>query len=448
MNEKGLAAFKTLTAQDPLFAAEGLDADDMVRALDYLEIELKHTEQVWKTYSFAYRLFCMRYPFAKTIHPLPFLRSFVGSERRRRQFKDDPSFVNAQALIDANRATAEVLMQDLKRYKSAHLLIARWDKHADTNTYYFHKNMISFEEILAAIDALIENAICLQNEINLRQSILRGDLPSSDTVARVDPIPYQNDSPRMSEDMLVALSLAEKVALRRAQNVQKHGPYYYGLFNFDGEFTYHHFFVYTGKMKGRTPFLHLQLADQYYFLELSKKKGISGRGSHLFEPLIEQGITHWLQPPTMPYCSRDLSYYADLVTLADVEERPSLDRDALLSQKSSLLNVLFSQRWFSYYRQSAVNAIHKELPSPLFLLISRSYPSLFYLPFNRSVWRKKEKLVFLGGRFATKESPYKTYQDVRPDVSDEMLEKIFQGTSIRSEAWDRTLTAHGFPLHK
>jgi len=127
------------------------------------------------------------------------------------------------------------------------------------------------------------------------------------------------------------------------------------------------------------------------------------------QKLKEYGITreeapYWYEPATYPYNTRDFGYWTDIATCVDRERRPTLDRRLLRMQKSSLFDCLLGTCAVET-RAMIAHLIRRRRSEMLqsfsmfYDLLTRSYPSVFYLTFNASVWRLPEKAQLLGGSF-------------------------------------------------
>jgi len=429
--------FYRLTVRDPLFAAEGLDLDNAALALDTLGEVTDEIERIYREYRFGNRLFLLRYPLTETLYPMAFLRCFLESERCRRKFVSLPTHENAEALLRSYTNTADSLAKAVREYRSAHRAALRLD-HLDEDaktSYYVGAAPVTARALFESIEQLARNADALREEVGRRKRVFLGEEKGGDAEARTDPIVYTENLPPLSSDLLSLKELYER-KIFRFDVEEAYGPIAYQLLSLDSRPVFHPFFVYLGKSRRgffRNRGFRLLLADTYFFVDLAADFHIDKET--LFGPLIKEGIPYWFQPATNLYFMRDVSYYADLATIADLKRRTFLDRAAVLSQKSSLLDLL----WWDGATAADMHRTHaklfsrkKALPSFLHLFAVRSHAGLYYLPFNRSVWRLPEKLS-LPGTQAT--SAYLPWDKVRHKTSPEQLERIFDGMRIRKEAW-------------
>ncbi len=445
-SKTALSAFHKLTLRDPLFAAEGLDIDNAGWALDELELLTGKLERVWHK---SHRWFCFWHPFAETLHPIRFLRKFLESERRRRLFIIRPSEENARLLLRAYEKTVSALELNIAAYLDSISDLRRMEKvPPDGSILYFHTNSISFAEFVESAESIRRNAKELGREVERRRTLLSGGAPGSGNISgglfpKSDPIPRKDRGPALSEKYQKMLLLEEK---NLPGIVEKYGPIFYEFVHLDGTPRVHNFFAYVTKDNFNRRQFQISLADRRFFLELVNTKSAlpSGQSSFdsrtrvIYDPMIKRGIPYWHQAVTSFYSVLDLRYYADLATVTDLGwRRPFLDKGAVLSQKSSMLDMILwngVKHERTHLVMSRVQAGASQLPSPLYNFIARSYPSLYYLPFNRSVWRLDEPPRFLGSRFG-RGGIYKTFEEIEPFVSAEILEKVFEGRKYRNEDW-------------
>ncbi|MBI2122305.1 MAG: hypothetical protein HYT98_04255 [Candidatus Sungbacteria bacterium] len=444
--DKKIKSFHNFTLRDPLFAAEGLDIDNAKWALEELEFLTREVERVWRP---SHRWFCFWHPFTETLHPIGFLKRFLESERQRRRFIISPSEKNAELLLRTHEKTVSALELNLTAYRDSILDLCRQEHiPPDTSIFYFHTNSISLAEFLKSIEVIYSNLKELKKEVKRRRNIFeRGDFKSinfSDAQPPgADPIPWKIQGPSLSEKYQEILRLEEK---HISGLVEKYGPIFYEFAHLDGTPRIHNFFTYVTRDNRNRRSFHISLADCRFFLELTKTESalpaaqspFDNRTRAIYEPSLKRGVRYWHQDVTSFYSVLDLRYYADLATLTDLNwRRTFLDHQAVLSQKSSMLDLILwtgVQHERSYMVMSKVQARAGQNPSPLYNFIARSYPSLYYLTFNRSVWRISDAPRFLGSRFGNG-GIYKTLEEIEPFVSSEILEKIFESKKYRHMDW-------------
>lgn len=435
----GLDAFRDATKADPLCAAEGLDLESASRALDALVKATSALEDVYAPTHFRYRLFCLRYPLAETLYPLSFLRGFLECERARRAFLAEPTALLARSLAQRVEACASALQKDVDRFQKAHETALSLDRQGiDAGTSYcFLDGVVTAGDILASLDQLGHNASVLRAEARARTALLTRNAPQRLAGPLVEPIECR-EAAALSSDQLLLKELEERNF--QMEVAEKFGPISYRLSAFDGAPTSHTFFVYFGAGKSGNPAMRVLLADRHLFLDLKNGSPYLDKDA-LFSPLIERGIPYWFQPLTSFYMTRDISYYADLATIVDLMRRP-LPQETLIAQRSSLLDRLLWEGAVSARRfidHSTLLARSGKLPLLFHLFAARSHSSLYYLPFNRSVWRLPERPSFPG---VYTSAGYLSYDAIRSSLTPELLEQIFAGGKIRREGWNALSRAH------
>jgi len=446
MVAKEIKAFFNLTLYDPLFAAEGVDIDNAEWALDELEISTTNLENIWRTSSFPNFLYCLRYPFKQHIHPISFLREFLKCERLRRKFLVLPTYKNANQLVLQYKTTVQALDSNVQKYLDAHLGIKRIETEKNLNaSYYFSEGMVTFETVLEPILDMEKNVTALKEEIKFRSEVLENpntNIDDSMLLPVIDIISERKKGPQLTDSAKFILDTEEEFNSYIGEVQEKFGPIYYNLPHFDKNPTTHTFFVYIFKMRdSESRSMHFTLADKRFFLSIEKDSYNFFEGlEDLYGPLIGK-IPYWHQPATSPYTVRDIRYYADLATIVDLKRRSSLNETLVKSEKSSLLDLLLwnlvgQER--SYVRMREMKARSNKKTTPFHYLISRSYPSFYYLPFNRSVWRLEEPPEFIGTRTTTEYS-YKTLDEIENKLSKECLKNIMEGGRIRGMAWRKIL---------
>lgn len=441
-----LENFFNLAVDDPLFAAEGLDLDNAIIAIDSIAITANTLQKFWQK---SHRAFCFWYPFANTMHPLRFLRDFIESERRRRSFLSNPSFDSAKRLLSIYEKTARTLSADINAYCDAICALQKMENVSLENSiFYFTANSVTFGEYLSSIELLKENVAELKKDIAIRREALENPtFKISSKLHREIPIPQKNSGPDLLPAYQYMLELEEQ---NSPFILERYGPIFYEFSHLEGAPTVHRFNVYVlqGQNHG-IKYLSASLTDKRFFLELENAPGdfagerskFDNRSKIIYDPLIKRGINFWHQSATSFYSVLDLGYYADLATIVELSwRRPFLNRNYLLRQKSSLIDLLLWNAWTHervFIEMTSIQASVGSLPSPLYNFIARSYPSLYYLPFNGSVWRLDRPAKFLGSRFGSG-GIYRNFEELKSVLSKEKLQKIFQGRLLRKKDWAKS----------
>ena len=432
-----------MVRKDPLFAAEGLDIEGAARAIDALESALSDLESVLSKISWRHRLFLLRYPLAQYAVPLPFLRAFVECEELRRSYLSAPTEENAQKLLKGWRDAAQAFMHSIKRFSLLHKLLYTIEKQG--SSFEFNDlmgNKTTLADVNRTLAMMRKNAEQLERTVQEREQMFKdGSVFFEHTAIVPAPLP-EFQAGEMSPLNAHLHALEQKCIPVLQQGVlETHGPLWYELPHFDGPPTKHLFTIDIARdSESGLRSARVFLVDRFYFLPIAGPNvRFGGIGRAPFELLIKRGIRYWRQAPTMFYCVRDHRYWADLLTIIDRIRRPHLDRRLIEAQRSSLFDLLLGTgvRAVHLYIGTTLERIQfgefKEY-SLLFGLLMMSQPSIYYLPFNRSVWRLEEQPNFLGSaRVNQKDQLDVTEETVIADTTPEEMEVIMQGVRIRDE---------------
>src|SRR6187549_994561 len=106
---KGQDAFLHAAADDPLFAAEGMDLERAEQALRNIEAVVAEIQAVCARESLGARIFLWVFPLSRYAVPLPFIKAFLASEESRRAYLAEPSRERALHLAAQWQKTAAVL---------------------------------------------------------------------------------------------------------------------------------------------------------------------------------------------------------------------------------------------------------------------------------------------------------------------------------------------------
>lgn len=431
MTDTPLKKFYALTLEDPLFAAEGLDLDNARWALEDLRTLSGELEREYRK---QYRWFCFRYPFGETLHPIRFLERFLDCEASRRLFLNDPTERNAKELLRRYRKASAAFRENAEAYRAALVAAKKAEPFPEEAVFHFISENFSFQDILGFVDRIIENSRALETEVARRAQVLSGALNVLPALPEIVPIAEKQSGPPLSPGLEKALLWTEEELRERAIIAERYGPIFYECSQFDEKPTTHQFFFYMVKHRTSERLRPvIVLADQYYFIDI-KKFFENAPLAHLritWKTLYESGAKYEMRSGTQPYVAFDLRYWADLATIIDTRwRRPVLRENAVAAQRSSLLDLLLwglnaTNRHFLTRQQIAMR--DHNIINPLFgLFVTRSYPSLYYLLFNTSVWRLPEAKNLLN-TFRFYNSFYKTFEEVVADVSEEELKAFFKG---------------------
>lgn len=436
--EEKLHHFYKATLSDPLFAAEGMDLEQGVAALNRIEGQCKEMEKYVGADSWKRRLFLARYPISKYALPLVFLRAFIESEQERRIFLSLPTNEAALKLLYSWKKTSRAYAQNVRRYRLLHKLLLAIEKKSDSFQFEdFAMHVTSIANVKRVLSLLEKNAEALGEEVARREALLVRGVPYRNERSVSKLPPYKPSSVSASHQRLIDLHVQHGAPFRDHTIVETIGPFAYTLAHFDNVPTEHVFYAHIVQDAGsQARFIKINLADQFYFLDLSTV--LDARNKGVQTPVIERGFSHWYQSVTHGYSTRDQLYVADMATAIDLQRRPWLATPQVSMQRSSTLDLILMG--ISYDFDMAVGHAKERSRlglanaySYLDVLLIRTHPSLFYLPFNASVWRLPELPQFLGHR-RDGEPKYKTLDTIEDKLSEGMLELIMQGGRIREEA--------------
>ncbi len=434
-------AFIDLATNDPLFAAEGMDLERGLAALEGIEAVAAETENVISGVSWKARLFLTRYRLTTHALPIPFVRAFIESERALRRFLAYPTLKSGKQLLRAWEHAQHALERSIERYVKLHELLYFTEKEeAQSRIFDMHATITMPDDADAALKLLRENAKKLGAEIRERRSILMG----ADTEAVSPPAPaaellYIPGHIPQKYLRLHELELEHSLPFRDGEILERFGPLQYSLPHFEGENTEHQFMVYIVRTR-LTGLVSLKICavDVYLFATLGESVAHVAQASSANNSLTAQGLRYWYQPSTNLYALRDQSYWADIATIVDMRRRP-LHGARVLRQKSSLfdcmLGACLQDHEMNFSNVKEIVRTTGRIPRPWRLLLFRTHPSIYYLPFNGSVWRLPQKPNFLGSIPAKPEERMHISADqLLTQVSPQEIEQIMQSGRIREEA--------------
>ncbi|NQV93236.1 hypothetical protein HQ403_01930 [Candidatus Kaiserbacteria bacterium] len=439
MSDIGLINFISTVKKDPLFAAEGLDLDNARKALLGLGNSVDELEEAWG--GIISKLFFIKHPPRESLHPIEFLENFIESEYARRVFLKSGSKEDADALLNQWRETQKSYTKNLFSYKKALLEILKIEE-IDPNAKIDYFSLVgSIGELLSWVDRLLENAEELDSEIKKLGGILKGEeqifRKSNDNRDKL--IIEKADLPKLPQ---IDSNLEElvRVATIYTEKKKAFGPivYWLGHFN-EGKITPHRFLVYIGTSKHTNcKMVTILLADDMYFLNLKRDHFMD---LSIYEPVMKKGLNYWYQPAAAIYNTLDASYWADIVTIADIKDRKFINEEQVLQQRSSLLDLLIGagvSAGVTFTKLIKIVSHHKESAKLSYLYAARAYPTLYFLSFNQSVWRIEESPYLFGTRFA-KESHYESYTDLKDKVPFDVLRDIVETSVMRTEYFKKKL---------
>ena len=425
-----------------------MDIDRAVLGLNELERAIKEVERESSENNFLRKLFLARYPIAGHTLPLPFLRTFVESERLRRMYLANASPELAHKLALSWEKCAQVLEKCTRRYMSLHRMFCSFE--GVTNDDVFEDrfgNSSSSAYIHNSVASLVRNALLLREEANRRLRILtRGEQSSQfpDITPKTHSLSASLVTLSADAERVHKLECSYGAPFRHVDILETHGPFRYSLSNFEGVPTPHDFILYITRDKktGRVG-MEVSRVDKFIFYELADKHNYRFNDISManYKSLTERGIPYWYESSTHLYTMRDQRYWMDIATIVDLKRRPELNQNYLQTQRSSMFDLLLdvfirhAQFNIGYARRRKFNGTASTY-SPYRGLLNHSYPSLYYLTFNRSVWRLPAEFQCIGdGRVSIEGRPYRPDSEVLPALSPETLDQVMQGSRIR-EAYE------------
>ncbi len=426
---------------DPLFAAEGVDLERGEVTLDGLE-EVAHAYEDVLGKHVLRRLFFYIFPVARTAIPVRFLRSFIESERQRRRFLAYPTMSAAQSLVDSWETAQKHYSSSVARITVLYrtLQVLNRVTRALSPEQDKHGNILTSVDIDRQLRSLKTNAHALARAVSEKRDCLRGTGEAShQSEALPTPVlQYREGSLPEKYARFHALELLHGVPFRHGEIMEEHGPLLYTLSNFDGTPTAHNFKLYFMKdNKHGLQSLRVTILDTYRFLKISAKQEELRLRNH--QALADTGIPYWFQPASTLYTTRDQTYYADIATIVDARRRPHLDQKLLQVQKSSLFDLLLGSclgenlQGLESLKEHVDRGTYTSRLAGQYLL-NKSYPSMYFLTFNGSVWRLPKRPDFLGSaRVRSKETTFLSADDIVEILTPEEIELVMKSGRVREE---------------
>ncbi|MCH7883456.1 hypothetical protein IIA95_03515 [Patescibacteria group bacterium] len=431
MSAYGLENFIQVTKNDPLFAAEGLDLDNGRYALNELKKSFDAIKRAWK--GLLARTFFFKYPPEETACPIRFLENFIESESVRRTFLENPSYEGAKMLLRQWTKTKEAYSEGANSYKEALLALKKIEGMNENAVIHYFDSAVSFSGLIDWIDGLLANSQRVGAEIKELESVLNGLRPPLIKSLAQSLVVEAKNLPRLPPvDSGLQELLKIETSKKHIKKYETFDPIIYWLAHFDeGNVTPRRFIVSFEESNNiNCKRMSLLLADDMYFLNL--KRG------HLldlsnYEPLIKKGLDYWYQPATYFYTTLDVSYWADIASIVDMKRRYFAYPDLVLRQRSSLLDLLIGTAASisaNFSVQIKIFSHYRKLPPLNFFYLVRVHPTLYFLPFNKSVWRIKKDPHLFGTRF-TRRLYHESYYDLKKRVPLHVLKDIVETSNNR-----------------
>lgn len=440
-------SLRVLIQDDPLFAAEGMDIESVSAVLDDIETKAAELEAVFAGGSWMRRLFFIRYPIARYALPVPFLRSFIACERARRAYLREPSRTGADDILSSWEKAAHLYARDVDRYRALHRMLFRLEVHAGTFVLQdLFGHVSDTASIERTLDALSRNAGALEAEVRTRKGLFENGQSAEIELPAEESWALEPGTMTPEQERLHRLEISSGVSpFRQTEIKETFGPFRYTLSNFDGVPTPHTFMLYVLRdRKTGMKSMWLALVDRFLFTKVwdpkTKPAATTGYTDFVFSGgLSREEMPYWYEPATHLYTVRDQRYWMEIATRIDLVRRPELNADLVRAQKSSMFDLALSAcaldlGWYVRHTKRRARQGGLAAYSSLYGLLMRSYPSLYYLTFNRSVWRLDESPNFLGQyRPPAGGSPYRLESEVLAELTPDMLKNVMSAQKTREE---------------
>jgi hypothetical protein len=426
--------FHESVVSDPLFAAEGLDLESALAGVRALALAGRSFERAFAVYSWKFRLYFLLYPLSRSALPLPFLRALVVSERARRAYLVKPSYAARRRLVRSWLRAARAYHASALRYQALFERVLRYEPVLAKKTLNdMASNSFTVADLRETVDAFVQNGEALMVEARARarkEGSIRLDeraAPASEPIV-----------PLSEADKLMEAYEEERLA-ERYEILERH-RFGYRLRNFDEEETARQFVVFMGRNKlNGAPYLSILLADHWVFLRLIGGKGLGRLTPTIFKPIIDRGIEYFAQHLTWFYAMRDHQYTADLLTLADRARRPELAQSLVDAQRSSLLDLLLWRGADELRRFAQMTLLRAKEGdkgySMGYAFFTYSNPSIYFMPFNHSVWRLAPISMIGSGRTKKEDRVYTPLEEFDPPLTPKQMRDSIQAGPIRRAAW-------------
>ncbi len=440
-------AFREQVTNDPLFAAEGMDLERAHAALEALRQYGADLDRLLSLRSILVRAHLFLHPTTSSTVPLAFLESFLESERSRRVFLAFPTQNAAQQLLRTWRKAAREYGRAITRHHALYAFLKR-SEHIDKDVVFadMFGNTSTESDIDTIYFLLKKNAETLEQTIDVCAQLLANTaMPAHSPSSKLLP-EYVFSDMKTNHSQLHALEKAHASPFRYATIRESFGPIGISVTHVDGKPTPHQFTAYIVEdQRNHIRSVHTFLVDEYHFLDLratdSAQFGRIGRKN--FEPLIDRGIPYWYQGAGHLYATRDRTYEMDILTIFDSVRRPQLNRIALANQHSSMFDLVLGtcvDDLILYYENTEYRLRDAQISDHSYFgaLLARGHLGIYFLPFNKSIWRLDTPLPLMGsGRKSGGAYHFKLLDEVQSELTDDTLRLVMETGRIRDEARKR-----------
>lgn len=398
---------------EPRFGLTGADVTALEIAIGDLEKSVSDVAEIYDENP------AEKKAIKSSLHPIGFLKSIAKLEARRRAFIEYPSLENFLGYLwQMKRATA-LYERSLRKYQDT---LKNLPNANENETYHFGTNAVSLKTLLGNVDFMLKNAALLK-KYSQNNSILprgkAGQLPSY--ISSVEELSSQEQKDAKFTKKLIE-RLGWEIVMPLVEVLSDCGePQERDLF-------------YLVRREGFL--VPMSIRPVYFHFEISRFKN-----AQFYLPLREAGFEYAWQPDFNYYFCPDLSYQAEILTLYRIRElledwkenkgageftefekaadeflsadplwRPiqlllfeaAGKNDTPLSEEIRRLEIEKSGYFEELVRFGArlnynYPGFTRRLKKPLEikeLFITRSYPSLYFLPWNRSIWIADTPLDF------------------------------------------------------
>lgn len=443
--------FDRLVKDDPLFAAEGCDLAAASVALAEIHKNAHRLEKIFVGQNMVrgllFRVFFFIFPLVRNALPLPFLRQVLLCEQYRRAYLVAPTIHTATDLLQSWRGAARQYGTCLKRYRFLHRVV--WWREPSARHYVLQDlfgNISSIKHIEKTLATMGRNGDTLLTEVERRARLLKEKTPI---------LPHDSNisgevamSPAVMSAWHARLHALEKsqgvTPFRQSEIEASYGPFSYTLPHFDGTPTTHIFILYyLRNKKTNLRSMWIAVVDRYLFTKVwhQSARQLDGKTPFVFSGGLSATDTpYWYEPAGHLYTLRDPSYWVDIATSVDMAHRSAVcDAKLVRAQKSSLLHLLLgacAEDLHVFVRHTERRKRQNTLQgySLLYGLLMRTHPALYYLTFNKSVWRISNPTELLGESWrAEPTSPYVSEVELRETLSDDALVAVMSAQVLREE---------------
>lgn len=449
--DETLKEFDRSVRVDPLFSAEGCDLEAASAALvevtattHRLEIALAGQGRLRTP---LFRLFFFLFPLFRNALPIPFLRQVLLCEQYRRAYLETPTTGTANDLLQSWCDAARQYSKCLRRYRFLHRVVLWLESSAHQYVLQdLFGNISSIKHIEHTLDTMRQNGKKLHEEVAHRTQLLKEKKSSMIDAAQV----YEEAAvtPGTISPWHARLHMLEKsqgiTPFRQSDIKASYGPFSYVLPHFEGMPTKHTFMLYhLRNKKTDLESMWVAVVDKYLFTKVWNKatQQSGGKTPFVFSGGLNAADTpYWYEPAGHLYALRDPSYWLDIATSVDLTRRHSdIDAQLVRRQKSSLLHLLlgacaedisvFVRHTERRKRQGTLQAY-----SLMYGLLMRTHPALYYLTFNKSVWRISNATELLGESWnEAGVSPYVSETELSKTLSDNDLIAVMSAQTLREE---------------